>query len=233
VSHFLTGLVRRGAGLPLPVTLRPARGSLQIAPSVPTAQPGREGDMQPPSSLPVPAGATQDIRNIEVRSVEPAPPMQLPARIPRDLGDRLSPRALGIAPVPAQSDSSPGPERRKVSPQRGAADFSSQHEPPMSHFQPRPRTPMTDVAEVREGGRKHPVQAVAPVTQPGPHRDPVASTSTISRGDAQERNIHVKIGRVEIRSNQPVPTVRQARRNGTRGFDDFKLSRNYFDRSAR
>jgi hypothetical protein len=235
VSSFLTGVVRRGAGLPLPVTIRPAMGPQQIAPSLPVSHQGRESDVQQRlAGLLVPAASRQEIRNIEARNCEPPLPMQLPARIPRDSGDQGSPRARAGATVPAPQDSSREPERRRVPLHRGAADYPSPPEPVVSHSLPRPRTTVTDVAEVREGGRKHQMPDVPPAAQPGTRQGAVASAGTISRGDAHEkRNIQVKIGRVEIRSNQVAPTVRPGRPNATRGFDDFKLSRNYFDRNLR
>src|ERR1019366_1862060 len=51
MSNFVTGLVRRGAGLPQPVSIRPALGPAQMPASLPPAGPGQIPAQSPAAAL--------------------------------------------------------------------------------------------------------------------------------------------------------------------------------------
>lgn len=269
MSNFLTGLVRRGAGLPLPVTIRPASGpqpmpaSVTVSPHVREPTP-KENQAESPVS-------SESAMNTEIKNLNcagPAPAIPWPESTPSDAVEvaSLQPRmerAMApqpVAPSRAVSSTFGVSESRPVSRHTGMDEKPSPVEPSSTHVRPVPEVPETavPVRSVREGSppRQTPRDAPAPqaavrqdaarsvVPHPAPKPErlavgqsplPAASAPAIaSRGTTPEkRTIQVKIGKVEIRSSQPAPVVRTTRPPSTGGFDDFKLARNYLDRSLR
>jgi len=93
---------------------------------------------------------------------------------------------------------------------------------------PNPLSGMDQVSAESRSVRVTPRQESTPVMLPD--RRASAATPELPREAVEPRSIHVRIGRVEIRSTQPAsPKIAVSRRDA--GFSDFKLTRAYLDRS--
>jgi hypothetical protein len=272
VSNFVTGLVRRGAGLPPPVSIRPAAGPAQMLASPPAAA---EGLKSRQGITPSPAVALSDHgRGLDVSRpdfpvpAEPAPlPVPRPAAAPEPVNWRLekpSPKTQETrclqprseppkaAPAPLATLQVQGEDRSLAR----AGDAARPLPPPSAST-----TVPTATGENLEPHTPPPQEGTLPLIarlEPKPHPDAVsgptpahplprpepsavariqpAPTTSASRGREKthdSRSIQVKIGKVEIRSNQPVPVVRTTCPSRTSGFDDLRLARTYLDRGTR
>jgi hypothetical protein len=256
LNNFVTGLVRRSAGLSLPSALRPAPRVTNIPPAPgafepPAVEPatGRTGDRDFPSIFPEPAPAHASVTS----SVSPI--TSETGRVPQDrlmskeerlpLQPRVEPLRQSIpsdGPTPALTrppESSPlvirqitqqsvwqepvakvrTPVEAGTSPDPIAKPASPQLPQPVEDFTPGPAnlSPKPELPAAREADESSPVVTASP-----------------GRGSATEaRNIAVRIGKVEIRSNQPASVVQAPRPTRNSGFDDLRLARTYLDRSAR
>jgi hypothetical protein len=218
MSSFVGGLVRRGAGLPQPVAVRPAAGPGQLPSAMPAAV---EQDL---------SAAAQQVASIE-RARDRSEVSERPVEI-RERTTTLEPRSTlphavsqTDAPVPAAITHTPKPspqpdriiETRQPSIRETAPPPSVRPEPRMEAMQapvierPVPR-PELDIA-----GRVPPA--------------PVGPKSTERTKAPETRDIQVKIGKVEIRSSQPAPAARPAPPVRASGFDHLRLARTYLDRS--
>jgi hypothetical protein len=292
MSNFVTGLVRRGAGLPPRVSIRPATGPLQMP-----ASPAAEGleSRQGITSFPARALSDRDF-GLDVRrpdSAVPAEPARLqiprPTAAPEPVNPRSEERSLNTEETPSlqlrsepvnrrSGKSSPRTEETltlqprseppkkapvataqlrsedrssartgdawRLVPQSSASTATptatsenlEPHTPALQENTPRlialpepnPRPDaFSDPTPIHPLPRPTP-NAVARV-QPAP-----AASATAGKGKTQDsRSIQVKIGRVEIRSNQPAPVVRTTRPSRTSGFDDLRSARTYLDRGTR
>jgi hypothetical protein len=260
MSNFLTGLVRRGAGLPLPASIRPAAGPQQIAASVPVSPQVLEPTAKenPAESL-VSSGSAM---NTEIRKADfagPSPAIQWPERTLSHAVAVASPQPAAPSPAPSpkfgidetrlvshrtgmdEKPSSAGPITARIlpthevqetgSPLRAVREGSSPQQTPRRGPEPQAAVPQ-DAAVNAVPVRPVPKQERLPVVRLS---QPAAASSAISsrRATEEKRSIQVKIGKVEIRSSQPAPTVRTTRPASTGGFADFNLARNYLDRNLR
>jgi hypothetical protein len=270
VSSFVTGLVRRAAGLPQPVSIRPATVPDQIWAS-PSAAPEDFGSRH--EALLSSAAALGEHRrdsylgrpDLSAQAAAPQLPQPQPEAAPQPVEQwperqsaqtnettlRLRPRSEPTpAPVAAlqikREDRSPSrvadevevlpPPSLSAAP-RAAALGNLERNPPTI----RGDTPPTIVPS-RLTLHADTFSALRPAhSLPGPEsitagRVRPAPTATASSGrdrTQESRSIQVKIGKVEIRSNQPVPVAATNRPIRASSFDDFRLARTYLDRGAR
>jgi hypothetical protein len=162
VSNFLTGLVRRGAGLPLPVTILPAHGPQQIPASVTVSSQVRE--LAPEENQAESPVSNRSVMNTEIKKADSAGPplaIQLPERAPSDVVEvtALHPRMerpiapQPVAPSPDVSATFAVLERRPVSRRAGMYEKPSPAEPISTQIRPAPEAPeiLPPSRAVREG----------------------------------------------------------------------------------
>lgn len=278
MGNFLTGLVRRGAGLPLPVTLRPAVGPQQRASSFASSD---EASEQAPdvAGAPVSPGGPATDRETQHadRALQPRESILHPrarilpgpttlvherteetaAKIERWSSQRTPPSPLArpqsetrteiaedvhLAPQRVNADASrsasePQITARRVLPFSGerevavtAPPIEDEH-PPQSP-RPIPESPAArseNALEARPTRSAPDEREVEPMPRPKPAH--TAQRENAAKAGPEPHTIQVKIGRVEIRSNQPPPVARPARPARVSGFDDFRMARNYLDRN--
>jgi len=262
VSNFLRGLVQRGAGLPLPVTMRPAvspqdlaglasvsleeseanpdataaaspvRDESSLTGEVPNRDfAGRNNSTRQQATLPEPRSTTQSPLPILLPVASP-PPFTSPRLSAGE--DQPRPRPISgntqpPEPLAATRTSPAAGEQERVPPSR----FLQENRPAAQSLpsKPEPRTMPQDTAVDSLPSRLAPQQEHFPVVrlpQPAP-----PGTRIVEKRTTPERSIQVKIGRVEIRSNQPATVVRPSRPPSSGGFDNWNLARMYLDRSPR
>jgi len=258
MSNFLTGVVRRGAGLAMPVTVRPARGPEQVPAAVPAsaeALPGIESEGRALSERPANSMTSESMVQ---SAVQPEPRHEssfLPLnRISSSRAEELethttvrpkveinrlevaektevrvaNDQALAIQPSGLERDSAE--PTLTVSPVKETKPRTE--EPRTSQMKSLVR-PVSEISSVeRKTSPKQERQAVAPA----PARAESARAShagSQSKATPEKKSINVKIGRVEIRSAQPAPVVQRPRATTSTGFDDARLSRLYLDRNMR
>jgi hypothetical protein len=227
MSNFLTSVVRRGAGLPLPVSIRPATGPQQIAAAIPISLPA--ADFESPRAPIAPAPRTrpeatcEPLERVVPPSDQPETPPP-PARL--DVGNSGASGPPQPVIVPREVD------RSGV----GAGTTIDRSSEPGERIAPlvetRPSIVPLAGPPSREAGPPVATAVVAP--HPAVSRGSKPGTEQpVGRAGPEDRSIHVKIGRVEIRSTQPAPVTRSQRQNENRGFEDLKFARTYVDRSSR
>lgn len=243
MNNFLAGVVRRGAGMPSPVTIRPA-----MAPNIPVDAP----------SVPMPAGqeetgpsfssapdAMPDVRPVselqEVRPKESLPktdpqtPVALPevaAIKPRSIetpfGSEAKPASVPVAEPVRITASVPAPNQDfAITPAReevGVPEASPSPAPVTVILQPAQTAPPATEVQAKPEQRSESPLGV---------REQKTTAPPIAKSAAEPRNIQVKIGKVEIRSTQPPPPIPARRPPEKGGFDDYSLARNYLDRGSR
>jgi len=259
MSNFLRGLVQRGAGLPLPVTLRPAADPLQQAASVPASFSMEEPHMEATRAAPLFTSSSVAAQqgsnaNFAERNESISQPTAVSSPEPRP--------AIQSTPMPiaAASHVAPEPSADAVLPRQNSANAKSQ-EPLTATRIPasageeeravlprpvqgsRPAAPaQQDQSELKVMHRDEEVDSLSsrPATQREhfpvvqlPQPAPAATRILEKRTIPEPRSIQVKIGRVEIRSSQPQTVVKTVRPPSPGGFDDWKLARTYLDRSLR
>ncbi len=262
MSNFLKNVVRRGAGLPLPISIRPAIGPQQIPPSLVSSQYSGENDPDLRGAEPArpPEPLTTTIRTTESggphASLSEKPSSDLIGVVAKQSPDRLATPKLAplssaatfeVAPISPVFDTShpEAPEdaphlTTKVHPTQAIRETVAPY-PPRSGNTGEIQKQILHVAPAKPASHGTPpnlantmrpaIEREQPpllrASEPGSTRQTTASKSA----PPENRNIQVKIGRVEIRSSQPPQVVRPTRPANTGGFDDFKLSRNYLDRN--
>jgi hypothetical protein len=241
MNHFLAGIVRRGAGMPSPVTLRPAIGPMNIPLGAPSAAdapveavPSSRSDARPDAPLltqPRESRQMDSRRNTEDRAL-PEPVTHVESRSQSPVEPASQPPVFSTRPaiVNAVEPDRVIPPVLKPAPERSEVSAS-----PRPASIPQSAPPAAPVATVLHPAPASIVQEVlvkpelkaAPT--PGIHREK-AAVPPAGRTSAESRNIQVKIGKIEIRSTQPAPVVPASRPAAKGGFDDLSLARNYLDR---
>jgi hypothetical protein len=260
MSNFVTGLVRRGAGLPQPVSIRPALGQAQMPASLPPAGPGQIPAQSPAVALSdYGRGLDDGPRDFSALT---GPAARLPGPEPAPAPEPVNRWAAKPSATPQETFSlQPRSEPPRTTPPptlqvRGEDRSSLRVLPPPSLT--------TTAAETGENLERHtprlqedtrsPIARPEPRTLPGavsgttpahplPRPESIAiarvqpapaASASSGRGKTQDsRSIQVKIGKVEIRSSQPAPATRPNRPSRTSGFDDLRLARTYLDRGSR
>jgi hypothetical protein len=262
MSNFLAGVVRRGAGLPSPVTIRPAAGPEQLpVASFQTAQ----GPDEAPVAID-PPHARESVDMPAPRTLYAEPPSPAPPPIARP-GARVEPIAIRAPVTPEASPARPENRIEPAAPMPRPAmagttteTIRARESVPVNVQQPRSaaervaslQQTIHAPAETQRSPEKAGATAILRLGPPAPAMpvqpqtaaqriEPAASvqppTKTFApaamRTAAEPRNIQVKIGKVEIRSAQPVTAAPPPRTPAKGGFDDFALARNYLDRGHR
>jgi len=262
VSNFLRGLVQRGAGLPLPVTMRPAASPPQLAGlgSISHEESEANPDSTAAASLlrdeyslarEVPKTDLAERRDstpprVAVTLPEPRSAIQGPQTL-----QPAAPQSMTVSPKRSAEESQPRPRvGENTQPQElsvatptstgtlegiAASSRSTQESRPTdqpSQRRPEPRTMHQDATANSLPARLSPKQEHFPVVRL-PQPASAAPRIAEKKTAPESRNIQVKIGRVEIRSSQPATVVRPTRPQNPGGFSDWKLARTYLDRSLR
>ena len=259
MTSYLQGVVRRGAGVAMPVTVRPSRGPEHV----PTAQPGFTE--APPETK------TDDVV-LHGNPVAPAmngPITQSQAGPePRHEAASFAPAVIAARPVETELHGPMTPRVEISKPEVRATLRERTAQEPAAVLEPlraerdlaiatAPIMPVKEITAPRESAPFSQARPVSPSTdespaaverklspklerQISPQPQARAKTSRASasgvtsvKATAPDKTINVKIGRVEIRSAQPAPVAPRPRANSTRGFDDARLSRLYLDRNMR
>jgi hypothetical protein len=252
LNNFATGLVRRSAGLTFPAAVRPALGAANIPHAAELTEPTIVGPKQD-------AQTNHDVTSIsaepatprklmsaptppapsETRRIVEAPPVSREERIP------LQPRMDTFPPSIAGNDSRSAPVTQPELPSLIPARIS---QPPVWQ---EPSAPTSTPIEPRPAPGPNARPTVAHLPEPvrasadlSPKPESLAALEeTVAAGpenasanhgrSPEVRNIQVKIGKVEIRSTQPVSVAPAPRPTRTSGFDDLRLARTYLDRGVR
>jgi hypothetical protein len=261
MTNFVTGLVCRGAGLPLPSSVRPAAGS----PSTASMEGSRAldpshaefvGDRgfgfdvvrpEPSSSTArVSASASQvtseSERVTEKRSVRERETLPIQPRMEVSRASRLTAEQIPDEDYSSRrADNGARPAESSPLVRASATDENSERRLPQEPGEPviarvEPKAPPPAASNLAP---THLLPKPEPSDKPersevGRVAEPAASANASSnRGRSPEsRSIQVKIGKVEIRSNQPAPVVQVTRASRTSGFDDLQLQRTYLDRGT-
>lgn len=257
MSSFVTGLVRRAAGLPQPVSIRPAAIPAQMPalPSLAQEAPGVHQEVTVTSAAGAGEHRGTDIgRTVFSPHAEPAVlPHPQPAAAPEPVIRRpeqptaqrenttqwLRPRS---EPAPTPVAASQG-QREDRSSSRAADEVRVVPPPAFATVMPAaalgyqdgPASPLLGDTSLKIASGPRPDTVSAPA-QPLPRAEFIAASAPASSNrerPPESRSIQVKIGKVEIRSNQPAPVVQPNRPLRTSGFDDLRLARTYLDRSTR
>ena len=261
MSNFLRGLVQRGAGLPLPVTIRPAAGPQQAG-SASVAHEERETNpdaMAATSLVRDESSLTPEVPKADFAERSDSTPHQVTVNLPgprsRVQWPQMRPAAAPQAPItspelggadqprPRRMDESAQPQETPAMAHTSAAagdelapsSRSMQESRPAaqpSQPKPEPRTVHQDAAVNFLPSRLAPRQERFPVVRL-PQPAPSVPRIVEKKTTPEPRNIQVKIGRVEIRSSQPATVVKPTRPQSPGGFGDWKLARTYLDRSLR
>jgi hypothetical protein len=252
VSTFLTGLVRRGAGLPSPVAIRPVTVPGPMADAGVMSNDGCAIDEKAVGTSSAQNIVTTPVTADSTARIEPAvQPGAILASVPRSTEVR--------APVVPQKETTrvTESETERAVPQSSRPVTAVQKAPVSVHLHPA-LSISTDTVPVaanqskaREVGETPPANirlrlnslqsnAAIPAIEPARQRQLEVSRPTqsraalpqvVTRESAREiQKIEVRIGKVEIRSTQPSPVVQARRRAGTSGFEDLNMARNYFSR---
>lgn len=243
MSTFLAGVVQRGAGIPLPMTIRPSTTPRDLplaipSPAAPEAQEELPGASSAgPESIPEPSPSTP--YTTMMRPAEPA--AALPPRV--SLTARMSPMPVSEHASGAAARGDTAPDRVGETRSRPARidpiDATPAAGPRRSEgAEPAAPAPAAIVPAPRAGAMPEPLASSKTLEQrlePSVAGRPPTRMSSPTRAQvaAETRNIQVKIGKVEIRSTQPAapgPSTRPAPRSG---FADFSLVRAYLDRAHR
>jgi hypothetical protein len=248
LNNFATGLVRRSAGLPLPAAVRPAPGTANISPAAepsepPTAELMHQEKASPFASSPAepavpstPGPTSTPAVFCQTRRIVDDPPANRQEQIP--LQPRMDPfppsiEEEGRQPARITQSELPSPVSARISPPSPLPEAASAAIAPKAAAEPdarpapvQPPEPLTTALELspKPEPRTAP-EAAAPV------KTEDAPTSRETSPDV--RNIHVKIGKIELRTPQPMSVAPQPRSSRTSGFDDLRLTRIYLDRGAR
>jgi hypothetical protein len=252
MNNFVKGLVRRSAGLPSVLAVRPAIGVAGLPPAENTAEgpaiecavPGKESldgmSPEPEQARPSVAASTPIVSETRL-SVENRPPSQ---QEPSSVQPRVEPFRPHVptdgptARAVVEPATLPAIEEHNMQPpvwQPSSPPANAPIEPRMGpDLVPKHASP--ELLEAVDSARDS--SQLLPRPEPPPTHGPADSLPmvTASSGQAnapETRNIKVSIGKVEIRSNQPANVVQVPRPSRTSGFDDLRLARTYLDRSAR
>ena len=235
MSNFVMNLVRRGAGMPAPVAIRPGVAPELIPPAAST--PLAVADREPEGRSLSIAIAREPMTPKELRPTETAashlPPAPTPSPSP------LEPRPREPDAIPAKAAATPA-EYHATGTKADTAKVSVSPRPGELPVVPE----VTDVPDKGESGgmpevrpKGDHVPLVRPVPQGAlppaviPQVPPASAPSSSAGRTTGGRNIHVKIGKVEIRSSQPAPAMRPAPAKNASGFGDLRLTRAYLDRN--
>lgn len=272
MRNFVTGLVRRGAGLPAPITIRPAGFKhMSLSPDMAEANPdstpaapitnsaritatgfptadyprpdaaieqralGVTPQHRSPPAVTAQQTSVQEVEDVSVRRGSPGLAAQsIASRAQHSDEDHAPSRrvepAAELSPAPAIALALPAPQLRDPATSRasqcagksGDAVESSQRK----HESPVEKGPATELLPIRVIPRQETPAQLRPAAR-------AFAAAPNAQGKASEqRSIQVKIGRVEIRSTQPAPPVRAARRQPAAGFSDLTLARTHLDRSG-
>jgi hypothetical protein len=254
LNNFVTGLVRRSAGLPLPSAVRPALrvADIPAAPG-PFESPAVEAAINPtidrdvPSIFPEPAPARASVAS------SPSPITSENQRVPqeRPMGTEESlpprPRAEPLRQStpgegPAGAPSRP-PEQSQLVTRQITQQPRWQEPAAKVRTAIEPRVSPAPVSKPASPQFPEPAKELTPGSAdlspkpepPGGAAESSAAVSASSGGGSapEARNINVRIGKVEIRSNQPANVIQAPRPARNSGFDDLRLARTYLDRSGR
>jgi hypothetical protein len=254
VSTFVTGVVRRGAGLPAPVAVLPTASPGPMANSSATEDLGRTviensggvleprfvlspapvhsadhatRSLQPPSTM-APIPRLSEVRTEEVSKERRPERASTPPAAHVVRGRPVCPTWIRETPadVRLQPDSLAPPDTAKpIATQTKSQDIREVTSPSIRQS-----------ANSAHLGPPKPPQ-IEPTRQlQFDTKRPTPAAPEFTLGDSREpatretHNIQVKIGKVEIRSTQPPPVVQAPRRNTASGFEDLKMARNYFSR---
>jgi hypothetical protein len=263
MSGFLTGLVRRSAGLPSLVKLSPSteswrRGNLAAPPVGEPITGERADDRQTTHAI-----APQDDRHVQVLPrMLSSEPVVSPSPSERARGGlaagEIAVSNQPIAPSLWRGGVVEGTQRLTAEGRKRSPDVAAPQNVKTGIVVVQ-EAAVDKVSSSREDGSLErnlspsPPLPSSPLLPPQPSAPPStrlnklpetggsSRTSRRSQGSesngyqrpAESHNIQVKIGRVEIRSIQPQATPRLPAAKKTGGFDDLKLSRTYFDRGLR
>jgi hypothetical protein len=231
VSNFVTDLVRRGAGLPPPFSIRPAACPTEMPASPPASAENlasSQGITPSPAVAPSDRGRRLDIS----RPDSPVPTKAAPAPVGTSQvqGEHCSSAraANESGPLPPPSALTMGPAATSENLERHTPPLEEHNLPLIALPEPNPSPDA-----VLSPTPVHPLPRPEPsaIARVQPARAPSASGGREKTQDS--RSIQVKIGKVEIRSDQPAAVVRRTRPSRTPGFDDMRLARTYLDRGTR
>jgi hypothetical protein len=253
MNNFLAGVVRRGAGRTSPMTLRPAVGPQNIP--LETIRPGpaaTAASFEEPEAFsstdfsPTLFSSTYaDVTPAPPGTLRPAEPVLLPQQVRAE--EHFSTAAAPPSATAPQAAAVPQAVRSAPQPNRDdqGADIQLEAKPTQTIPPVQPRAAAHQDIPATIPAHKHlgtppalspaaasPAQeaSIKPIPTSGAERNPAVP---IARGAGEQRNIQVKIGKVEIRSTQPSVPVPASRPPAKGGFDDFSLARHYLDRGQR
>lgn len=242
MSDFIANLARRGAGLPAEVAPQPpalpdfstglgeapqAGEEPAVAPLAPVAQPSVPQAM-PPAAL-EPAAVTgvasvPEVQRVEAPQAPPAAPLALPAAAVAATPPRTPAAPAAVLPILEPAWNAPEPPSEPVLRPEAPAQAvfpprSEEPAPPPVAVLPaevvsREQTVVV-VPRPQEASSPDALSAIPALAAPGPPPDPP--------------KIQVRIGKVEVRLNQPLAPVASSPQP-RRGFDEYALSRRYLDR---
>jgi hypothetical protein len=138
-------------------------------------------------------------------------------------GDReMSGAVPALPPALSEQSNAPRAESSSTVPKTSSASQYARHD---QSFEPWEQTRNRGLSSVKVAPRQESQLVMPSVTKFS------ASVPRQNRG-AEPRSIQVKIGRVEIRSSQLAPPLRQSRKAAQSGFADLGVARAYLDRGG-
>jgi hypothetical protein len=246
---FLAGLVRRGAGLPGPVTIRPARsfqeasvsiGAKAAASQVESVAPVHSTRFSPHGSEEGAADAQRLQSSRLVTAVQPD-----------RSGDIIFNRFEASDHKGSIEESSQANVRIMGKNPRRIEIEGTDTKVPMPLVRPHPDEPAASTLRSQQRQSQQDQSTMSVVRQEQVSGAPAkilsrpasptivpaapkqsASPQPQNRDGGAQRSIQVKIGKVEIRSTPVAPPVRAQRKMGTSGFAELGSARSYRDRGG-
>lgn len=258
MSNFVAGIMRRAAGIASPVVVRPAAGpplhpppaTLGVAESPPENSGTESRHPTSEAVRPMPAPAMTSLRvddpapaaaEIRFPERELAPSQVVVIEHVREISPFTTPEPRGDEPTsgiqPNSSPSQPARDaplipREAIEHESATGSARKAQTYAQTYIRPTPAAPSREVSARLEPMSDRREQMSEPVAMQ-PSSQPSGSPRVENRTALESRNIHVKIGKVEIRSTQQSQAAQPARAPARSGFDDFTLMRNYLDRGQR